>query len=54
MSDFELGVVLGFLIGAIQVGAMVTLLWLTGADERLVAWLERVRDKIEEDPGEPE
>lgn len=47
MTDFELGVVLGFLIGAVQVGLVVTLLWLTGADERLVIWLEKIRDQIE-------
>lgn len=47
MSDFELGVALGFLIGAVQVGLAVTLLWLTGADERFVAWLEKVRDRME-------
>lgn len=47
MSDFDLGVVLGFLIGAFQTGLVVTLLWLTGADERFVIWLEKVRDKLE-------
>lgn len=47
MIDFELGVAIGFLIGAFQVGLAVTLLWLTGADERFVMWLEKVRDKME-------
>lgn len=47
MSDFELGLAIGFLIGAVQVGLAVTLLWLTGADERLVMWLEKMQDQIE-------
>lgn len=48
MTSFDLGVVLGFLVGAFQTALAITLLWLTGADERLVLWLEKVRDKMED------